>query len=398
MGKTIGLLYDRLGRSLGGVEAYIYHVAEELQRQGNIPILISPKVEGDMIEVAPPGVEVIWLKKCSNSVLPGFDIFKKLRHYAKQLKQISKEIDAFWSRSYLLSAALGEITYERPVLYIQANPVPYFTQMYAKDFTKNSSLKSRFRLYYQVKVVKMIELNAMNKSKGLIYLSKHEKEDTALYYNKDFSSKANIVHPGVDLKRFFPPKEMRNWENCLKTVTVCRLAGAKNLACLIKAVSILKSRGIDTESSIVGDGPLYNELTDLISYLGVSDRINLVGRRVNVEDYYRDADIFVLPSKYEPFGHVYIEALASGLPCVAIKKNPPAILVAADEIIDHLKTGYLIDDNSPELLANALSCIYVNRHLIVEWGINARKVAEEKYNWERSVKQLLEITFGKNEN
>lgn len=388
----IALLYDNLGRSTGGIEAYMYHAAEAVLRQGHTPVLLAPRPVNIPPDAAPEGVNVSWLKVAKKCKIPGLDPIKKLSTFSTEIAITCKDVDAFWCRSYLMTLASERIARERPVVFIQATPAPYFTEMYARDFGKNMPLLARIRLSYQIRLMKWMEGSSMAKATSLVYLSKHEKGETSDYYGVDYSSKTRVVPAGVNFDRFKPENRKRNRNNCLKTVSVCRLAGAKNLQCLIHAVAILKSRGIRVESTIVGTGPLKEELSNLIKDLKVEDRVFLAGRRENVEDYYRAADVFVLPSKYEPFGHVYLEALATGLPCIAIKKRPPDIMVAADEIIDHLETGYLIEDNSSELLADALAYLHQNPNLVDLWGKNAYQVSRERYTWERVVKQLIDIT------
>jgi len=143
----------------------------------------------------------------------------------------------------------------------------------------------------------------------------------------------------------------------------------------------------------VGEGPQRDNLIKLIAELNVNDCVILAGRQAKVERYLREADIFALPSTYEGFGTAYLEALACGLPCIALKGNPPNIQVASDEIIEHGKTGWLINDNSPELMANTLQAAYESPELVQECSLRARKSCEERFTWPLVVKKLLEVTL-----
>lgn len=93
---------------------------------------------------------------------------------------------------------------------------------------------------------------------------------------------------------------------------VGRLVEVKNLSLLIHAVKTLKSS--DWTLVIVGDGILKEELTKLTLSLNILDKIHFVGRKEGVEliSWYSLANIFVLPSVYEPFGAVVNEALLGG--------------------------------------------------------------------------------------
>jgi glycosyltransferase involved in cell wall biosynthesis len=237
-----------------------------------------------------------------------------------------------------------------------------------------------------------LEKRAMKGTTGLVYVSKSRQEEILEYYGQGVRPKCHVVPPGVDINRFRPGDRAWTGEGPLRTVTVCRLSVEKNIQCLIRAVALLKKRGLRTESVIVGEGPLRSQLEQLASDEGVTDRVSFAGGRGDVDLFYRQADVFVLPSINEGFALAYLEAFASGLPAIAIRNCPGRILVAADEIIDHKRTGLLIDDDSPELLAEALLEVYQNPDRRSEWGRNARETCEKKFTWEQAVGRMLAIS------
>ena len=99
----------------------------------------------------------------------------------------------------------------------------------------------------------------------------------------------------------------------------------------------------------------------------LEDRVKFLGFKQNVADYLKEADIFVLPSVYEGFGHVYLEAMACGLPTIALDANN-GFNVASNEIIDHKKNGILIDNNSDEL-AEAIINITINKDIYKQFSL-----------------------------
>lgn len=70
---------------------------------------------------------------------------------------------------------------------------------------------------------------------------------------------------------------------------------------------------------LVGDGPLDNELKSMAVRYGISDRIKFLGKRKDVNELYQAMDLFVLPSHFEGFAIVLIEAQISGLKCIVSK-------------------------------------------------------------------------------
>lgn len=98
---------------------------------------------------------------------------------------------------------------------------------------------------------------------------------------------------------------------------------------------------------LLGDGPDYNDIRELVKKHPYQNRIFLLGEKTNIFDYYNIMDEFVLPSKHEGLGIVLIEAQINGLPCVASDAVP----------LDTAVTGY-IDyislEESPEVWAEKI--------------------------------------------
>ena len=106
---------------------------------------------------------------------------------------------------------------------------------------------------------------------------------------------------------------------------------------------------------VAGGGDEYENLERIIKDLGETDRISLYGRYTREEsrELFSQADAFVLTSQVETFGIVYIEALASGLPCIGTKGQ------GADDIIND-DNGYLVEYGDIVLLANCMKQLYEN--------------------------------------
>jgi glycosyltransferase involved in cell wall biosynthesis len=105
---------------------------------------------------------------------------------------------------------------------------------------------------------------------------------------------------------------------------------------VIRACSILRSRGLDLQLVLVGDGTTRQRLESMARRL-IPDRVRFEGRvrRRNLYQYYSAADFFVFPGINESLGMVYLEAQSCGLPSVAFRDW------GAREAIVHGKTGYL---------------------------------------------------------
>lgn len=105
-------------------------------------------------------------------------------------------------------------------------------------------------------------------------------------------------------------------------------------------------------------------------------------------ELYRQADVFVLPTHFEAFGIVFIEAMAAGLPVIATRIN------AIPEIVIHGETGFLIEPGDRHELAYRIRCLMENLTLAKEMGAKGRKVVEQKFNVQKHC-QTLESIFEK---
>jgi teichuronic acid biosynthesis glycosyltransferase TuaC len=137
--------------------------------------------------------------------------------------------------------------------------------------------------------------------------------------------KIHVWGQGVDEKIFFPGNrvEMRQKLNIASQGSVLlwvgRMVPVKGLEVLLKACSILKERGIDFRLYLVGDGPLRGQLEADCAEKNLNGTVNFMGSRqpVQLGDWYRAADLFVLSSWSEGLPNVLRESLACGTPFVA---------------------------------------------------------------------------------
>ncbi|MDB5504205.1 MAG: hypothetical protein JWR89_4107 [Tardiphaga sp.] len=141
------------------------------------------------------------------------------------------------------------------------------------------------------------------------------------------------VHNGIPLAAFGAVARRRGFAAPLRLVNVARLyPRQKGQDILIRAVGLCHARGLDVRCDFVGDPPegdqkTVPELERLAATEGVSDRIRFLGSRTDVRGPLGEADIFVLPSRYEGFGLVLLEAMAVGVPVIAADVDGPAELV-----------------------------------------------------------------------
>lgn len=165
---------------------------------------------------------------------------------------------------------------------------------------------------------------------------------------------STVVPGGIDTKKFSPgavPKEIgaKMGEEGRKFVFVGRIVKEKNLDYILELAKTKEWRGAKCQAHIVGDGPYRKTLEEKIAGAVAAGAmepgaISFEGRLHfdQLVGYYRAADIFIFPSRFETQGLVAIEAMACGTPVAAFDDT------AAGEIVSHHKTGaHIALEDSP---------------------------------------------------
>lgn len=203
-------------------------------------------------------------------------------------------------------------------------------------------------------------------------------------------SKMTVVHPGIPLFEADQSKRMQiRQELCsdyakLIIIGVGRLELEKNFAFLIDAMKEFDANS-PVELWIVGDGSQRKILDAQIKRLGLSQRVRMLGYRPDVKSLLLAADIFVLPSKFEPFGMSAVEAMIATLPVVATKG--PGL----GTIVDDQKTGILVDPNDSKALYQALSRLVCDAELRRQFGTSGRERAIKTFTDEKMAEDVLNI-------
>lgn len=137
---------------------------------------------------------------------------------------------------------------------------------------------------------------------------------------------------------------------------VGRFTKAKNIGLLIKAFELIANEFPNLELHLVGDGELYEELHKTVKASHFADRIKFMGyKREPFAEYYNTDTLFVLPSLWEGFGNVIIEAMSFNLP-VAVSNCASG----PSEIVDYGNYGRLFESNDEINLRDTLSDILKN--------------------------------------
>lgn len=175
-----------------------------------------------------------------------------------------------------------------------------------------------------------------------------------------------------------------------------RFVEKKGLKYLIQASQILLEKNLDHVIKIIGLGPLYEDLNSMIKSLGMEDTIQIIGEGKGLpfeeaSKYYKIADVFVFPAIRTDTGdedgiaNVLVEAAAYKLPVVATTAG------STQELIINEKTGLVVDQRSPEKLADAIRTILENPEESKEYAENLYSRARDILSVEENVKDIEKL-------
>lgn len=160
-----------------------------------------------------------------------------------------------------------------------------------------------------------------------------------------------------------------------------RLHPKKGLDIMLQALARLP----DCHLWLAGDGPLLEELQALAQGLNIADRVRFLGWRSDRGALLRAADICVLPSRYEPFGTVMLEAWAVGVPLVAAASAGPAGLIRNGE------NGLLVPVDDTTALADAIRSVIDQPDLRTKLCRGGQEIYEQQFTRAAVTRRWLEL-------
>ena len=239
------------------------------------------------------------------------------------------------------------------------------------------------------------ERAVIRRARRIVVLSDFMRRRVIDYHGVS-ADRIDLIPGGVDTAIFSPTSDRRAVRSALGLTeqefvlfTVRNLVPRMGLAELIQAMARLRGDIPGLRLLIGGSGVLRSELEGRVKALGLDDCVRFLGfvPEALLPDYYRAADLFVLPTaELEGFGLVTVEALASGTPVLGTSVG------ATDEILDKLDSSLLAAGTDAESLAAGISALY--RRFMADPAARARLSTEGRalvlrdYTWARHCEQL----------
>jgi D-inositol-3-phosphate glycosyltransferase len=381
-----GCPFARLGeRDSGGMNVYVLQVARQLARAGNHVDIFTRCHDPDDPQVVDleAGVRLVHLRAGPlDSAKEG--LYEHVPEFLTNLLAFHGEMGLAYDvvhSHYWLSGPVGEVLSSR---WAVPHVVTFHTLARTKKMARAGEVEPPQRA--------LVEQRMMDKASAVVVSTEHEGDAIRSLYGRSHRN-VKTIPAGVDLDLFRPmPKQAARAALGLNgdkvVLYVGRLEPLKGVDILIEALSRLDDQtGI--RLMVVGGSLEGGELPRLKSWaeqLGLGASVTFTGSvdQSELPLYYNAADIFALPSYYESFGLVALEAMACGTPVVASRVGGLGTFVK-----DGL-SGYLIPRRCPDPFAHRLDMLLANPALREKMGMAGRATALGM-NWSRTADRLADL-------
>ncbi|AFE52850.1 CAPM protein (capM2) [Rickettsia prowazekii str. GvV257] len=224
-------------------------------------------------------------------------------------------------------------------------------------------------------------LKGLRKCDFAIALTYHMKE--FLLKNNFAESKIFILPNMINITKNFVQNKI--YKKVIVIGVLARFVAKKGIDVFIKAIKLLKDKQYNIQVVIGGNGNEKDNLIALVHKLNLQDQISFTGWVNDKDTFFKQIDIFCLPSLHEPFGIIILEAMQASVPIVSTDTEGPK------EILKHLKDGLICKVGSIEDLAEKIIYLIDNPLQAAKFSKNAYLKLKQNYDIKVVSKKLQYI-------
>ena len=355
---------------IGGGEEWNKQVAFELSKKGHEVTVLTYKVPGYRVDSILNGVKVKRMGPCvirgtrpylRRALVQGLGVFRYI------LKN-HDEIDVVQAQAFPLIPSYLALK----ILRFFGRDIPLTVVWHDVYGSQNNfKYKGPFKGFVRY-ITELALLRLSNYASMVITVSESTK--IKLIRSGIESDKIRIVYGGVDLKDFDGVNSVGSMDYL---IYVGRLVPEKRVEDLLDAFKLLLNEESNLELVVVGSGGWIENLKAHTENLEIDERVNFTGFVSNEEKIklLKGSMFLVLPSLMEGLGLVLLEAMACGIPVVAVDLGGPR------EVIEDGVNGFLADPCSPESLHRYMLRLARDHQLRDEMGKEGKRLVEKKFTW-----------------
>lgn len=219
---------------------------------------------------------------------------------------------------------------------------------------------------------------AVNQAQRMIAISRFSAT-RACEVNGFDPARVLVLYNCLDPAFASPPSMIAEKPSLLTVTRLSRTDSYKGVDVVLQALPAIRNAVPAVTYHIVGDGDARGDLEALATELGVADITCFHGRVSDdtLRNLYAQSTVFVMPSRMEGFGFVFLEAMAQGTPAIGGNQD------ATTEVIVDGDTGYTIDPTSPEAIADAVLSLLQDPTLRHTMSLNARAHAHARFGFKQ---------------
>jgi len=335
----------------GGIERMATWIMNEMNEKGHQVCLItwdkedavphyeiSKKILWNKIDIGNPNYKATWIERIKRQ--------RKIRHFSKNFSPdviITFQIGAF------LATRLAVIGFNYPVIAAERNSTDIYKHI------RNGFFHQLIRDFFLI-------------------FSKHITVQLPSYidnYPFYLRSRISVIpNPNIytqDTNKYTKSKSREKYILCLG-----RLSYQKNLEFLLRSYALISSKYPDWCLAIVGDGEYAEKLIKLKNKLSLGEQCQFFEQTKNVSEWYNKSKFIVLPSLWEGFPNVLLEAFSHYLPAIGLKSTS-----GVNELIIHGENG-LLSETDEKIFAKSMELLMINKKIRTDMGMVA-SLSTDKY-------------------
>jgi glycosyltransferase involved in cell wall biosynthesis len=376
-------------RIIGGISPHVYHLSKSLAKNGVKVYVVTCDFPGAPQHEIVDGVEVFRIDSYKNPS-PNFATWVYLMNVNMQkeaaalVNRLGRKVDIFHAHDWLVAnAGIGlKHVFRKPLLAtIHSTEVGRRNGIHF-DYERMIHETEAWLTYEAWKVICCSN-----------YMVSHVRwafglpEDKLVMVPNGVNIQEYAENKNADLSQF--RRKFASPEEKL-VLFVGRLVYEKGIHVLVNAVPKVLEKvdaKFDAKFVIVGNGYMKEPLSNLIKSMGLSHKVMFTGfvDDETLRNLQRCADVSVVPSLFEPFGIVALEAMAAKSPVVVSDTG------GLSEIVKHDVTGVKVYPENPDSLAWGITKVLLDKKY-AEWiRTNAYKKVQENYNWDKISQQTKTV-------
>ena len=367
-------------RIIGGISTHVYHLSRALVEKGTSVRVITcdfPKAPAEEI------IDGVSVSRVDSGRVPESNFL--LWIYRLNSQMISKTTELLETERFDLIHAHDWVVGRAAVELKNRLGLPLISTIHATEIGRGGSLDGEYR-----RKVRDIERLLVEQSDGIICCSNYML-DHIQHVLGAVKTKIRVIPNGVEASRFNNGRQPQPIPTGVsedrKTILyVGRIVREKGIFTLLDAFEKLRKQGKDVSLVFAGEGPLKEDLAKEVLRRKLNDRVKLAGfvDEKKLVSLYNSSDAFVLPSHYEPFGMVALEAMASRVPVVVSDVG------GLSEIVEDGITGVKVPAYNPSALAEGILRVLEDRELSEQLKENAYRAVQERYRWDMIAEKTIE--------